>query len=513
MQKRAGGQQFNPDTIKDADLRAYLQHLTASLNKQNQELKIQSLKNKIFERFTQAKTTQQMIQFIAEDLRLPGSSLRIVVIEEHSLGKKETLTAECGEFAHDYAYLDDQIIQQLGDKTQINIPDTTKIHSIKFSPDKRFPKTIAAFHFLQSPESNGYLWMTYEVIKEFSAFELDLLSQVLGTLAQVCEHSQKLSDLSTRSGIFERALEMADFPVLVINNQGEIRYVNSFMNKWTDEQIDKIRGNQGIAKWLDSKKPEINIDIEINHRDYQLSGRKVTEEEFKDIAILFLLDESDFVRKQTYLKLAIDTINHDFKSALINLQGFSKLLGMVGEMNPKQSEYLKMISDGVEDISTIVNDLFEVSRLEREGGLRLTANQPAEILNRAVTLVQAEARQKRVEIAVNTGTTETIAIDQVFILVALHTLLTNAVRNSHIGGIVYFDEKCVDGEWIISVSDEGKGISQVDIERLEETHFQAAEWPGLSLVNRIAHFHKGKLKVESELGKGSKFCIHIPCKK
>ncbi len=95
-------------------------------------------------------------------------------------------------------------------------------------------------------------------------------------------------------------------------------------------------------------------------------------------------------------------------------------------------------------------------------------------------------------------------------LAALHTLLTNAVRNSHIGGTITLEEKMTAGEWIISVNDDGKGISQLDIEKLEKTHFQSKDWPGLTLVNRIIRFHKGKLNVESELGRGSKFIIQLP---
>ncbi len=510
MQRKAGSQQFNPDSVKDTDLRAYIQHLTTSLNKQNQELKIRSLRDKIFERFMQSSSTQNLIDSVADDLRLTGSSLRILVFAEASLGRRDVLSAEKGEFAREYAYLDEQIIQQLGEKNQSIIPDTTKIHSIKFSPDKRFPKTIAAFHFLQSPQSDGYLWLAYEVIKEFSDYELDLLSQVCAALGQVCAYSQKMIDFSTRSKIFEYALEMADFPILVLNERKEIRFTNSFSSAWTKEQIDEIREDLKITEWLGSGKTEIASEIDHFERHYHLRGIKIATGEIRDTAILFLLDETDYFRKQNYLKLAIDTINHDFKSALINLQGFSKLLGMVGEMNPKQSEYLGMIGSGVDDISSIVSDLFDVSRLELEGGLRLNNCLPAEIMDQAVALVQAEARQKRVEIQAVCVSDTPAAVDRVLLLAALHTLLTNAVRNSHIGGTVTLEEKMKAGEWIISVNDDGKGISQLDIEKLEKTHFQSNEWPGLTLVNRIIRFHKGKLNVESELGRGSKFIIQLP---
>ena len=511
MLKKAGSQPFNPENIKDTDLRAYVKHLNVSLNKQNQELKLQSLKNKIYEDYFHSDSTQQLLQLTAEDIRLPGSSLRLLVMESQAFGKRQTFVGECGEFSREYAYLDEQIVKQLENKTQLIIPDTTKIHSIKFAPEKRFPKTIAAFHFLHAPQGEGFLLLTFEVVKEFTDYEIDLLSQVSESLEKVCSWSQRFAEKSSHSGMLERALELVDFPIFVLNDRKEICFGNQFLRNWSKDQLDEVRKNVQIAEWLESGKEDIEASITIFNRNYYLKGIKITEKGEMEVALFSLIDETDFIHKQAYMELVMETICHDFKSSLVNLQGFSKLLGMVGEMNPKQSEYLGLIGSGVEDISNIVNDLFELSRLDQGGGLRLTTNQPVELLNRAIALVQAEARQKRIEIKLSTTSTNGVAIDREFFLAAIHTLLSNAVRNSHIGGIIYLEENVADGKWAVSVRDEGKGISQVDIEKLEATHFQTKEWPGLALVNRIARFHDGKLLIESELGKGSKFIVQLPC--
>ncbi len=315
-----------------------------------------------------SSSTQNLIDSVAGDLRLTGSSLRILVFAETSLGRRDVLSAEKGEFAREYAYLDEQIIQQLGEKNQSIIPDTTKIHSIKFSPDKRFPKTIAAFHFLQSPQSDGYLWLAYEVIKEFSDYELDLLSQVCAALGRFCAYSQKMIDFSTRSKIFEYALEMADFPILVLNEGKEIRFTNSFSSAWTREQIDEIREDSKITEWLGSGKTEIVSEIDHFERHYHLQGIKIATGEIRDTAILFLLDETDYFRKQNYLKLAIDTINHEFKYSAEQPAGIFVLFGDGGGDNPKQSEVSWDDRQRCGDISSIVSDLFDVSLLELAGG-------------------------------------------------------------------------------------------------------------------------------------------------
>jgi len=510
MQRKSGNPIFNPSAIKDPDLRAYFQHLDDSLNRQNQDLKIQSIREKIFRKFFESENTQIFLDSIINDIRLAGSSIRLWVNEERIFGGLSQFSTQCGDFSGEYAYLDDQLTQQLENKTQLIIPDTAKIHSIKFVPDKKYPKTIAAFHFLQDPKINGYFRLTYEAVKEFTDFELEMITQISTALKYTCKYSRERLENFEQSDVFSRGLNIAEFPILVISPKGDLLYTNRAGDTWTAEDSDSIRNHPKLKEWLAEASDEIQLDIPVQNHIFRVKGQKIKGEMDQTLAFLILTDESDSFRKRAYLELAIDTVCHDFKSALVNLQGFSKLLGMVGEMSPKQNEYLSLIGKGVEDIATIVNDLFEISRMEAEGGLRLSLNQPEEILQRAVDLIQAEARQKRLEISIHSHTTASVMMDRVFILAALHILLNNAVRNSHISGSISLNEQLVAEGWEVSIKDEGKGISQVDIEMLEKSHFQADDWPGLALVDRIARFHKGRVKIESELGKGSKFSIWIP---
>ena len=510
MQRKSGNQLFNPRAIKDPDLRAYFQHLDDSLNRQNQELKIQSVREKIFRKFFESENTQQFLDSVIDDIRLAGSSIRLWVNEERAFSKVSQFSAECGDFSGEYTYLDDQLIQQLDNKIQLLIPDTAKIHSIKFSPEKKYPKTIAAFHFLQEAKINGYFRLTYEAIKEFTDFELELIAQISEALKYTCKYSRERLDSSEQSEVFSRGFNIAEFPILVLSAEGELLYTNQRGKSWTSDDLDDILSHAGLKDWLAGVGDVIQMDIQAQNRNFQVKGQKISGRMGQTLAFLFLTDESDSFQKRAYLELAIDTVCHDFKSALVNLQGFSKLMGMVGEMNPKQCEYLSMIGNGVEDIAAIVDDLFEISRLEADGGLRLSMNQPKEILQRAVDLVQAEARQKRLEIIIHSQTTVPVMMDRVFIIAALHILLNNAVRNSHISGAITVEEAQTAEEWKVTIKDEGKGISQVDIEMLEKSHFQTEDWPGLALVNRIARFHNGSLKIDSELGRGSKFSICIP---
>ena len=511
MQKRTNEARFIVDSIKDPDLRAYVQHLSASLDKQNQELKTQTLRNNIQQKYFQSMNLQQFVDLVVDDMKIGTySSLRILIRRKTILEEEEIVVGEAGTFTKAYAYLDTQVIQQLKDKDQLVISDTTKIHSIKFLPDKKYPKTIAAYRFMQTPQAAGYLWLSYEEIKEFSPFELQMISLAVESLAEVCQKAVLEEELHSKARLLEQLLSVVSTPVFVINDKRKIVFTNEIEAGLLQENIEQIYLNQQFTGWLESKDLDTRFELDIADHHYQIAGQKFNVDN-KGALILVLDEDTAMYQKQSYLTLILDTISHDFKVPLINMQGFSKLLEMVGELNQKQSEYIQMIRSGIEEISLVVDDLFEVNRIIQEGGLKLEECFSNDIINKAVALVQAEARQKRIDFEYNPVSTDTkIVLDKVLVISALYNLLNNAVMHSRIGGTIIINEKTQNGVWEVSVQDRGKGISQIDIERLNESNFVTKEGRGLSIVNRIAKFHKGQLIIESELGKGSKFILQLP---
>ncbi len=101
----------------------------------------------------------------------------------------------------------------------------------------------------------------------------------------------------------------------------------------------------------------------------------------------------------------------------------------------------------------------------------------------------------------------------------LHNLLENAMRYTETGGRVTVRVEAVPGEALLSVSDTGVGIPEADLPYVFERFFRSkgsrATNPGgsglgLSIVRWIVEAHKGRVTVESQLGKGSTFTVRLP---
>jgi signal transduction histidine kinase len=101
----------------------------------------------------------------------------------------------------------------------------------------------------------------------------------------------------------------------------------------------------------------------------------------------------------------------------------------------------------------------------------------------------------------------------------MHNLLENAMRYTESGGRVAVRVEAAPGEALLSVSDTGVGIPEADVPYVFERFFRSkgsrATNPGgsglgLSIVRWIVEAHKGRVTVESQLGKGSTFTVHLP---
>jgi signal transduction histidine kinase len=101
----------------------------------------------------------------------------------------------------------------------------------------------------------------------------------------------------------------------------------------------------------------------------------------------------------------------------------------------------------------------------------------------------------------------------------LHNLMENSLRYTETGGRIVVSVSSAPGEAKLSVSDTGVGIPEADVpyvfERFYRSKRSRAANPGgsglgLSIVRWIVEAHKGRVTVESQIGKGSTFTVHLP---
>ncbi|MDD5189984.1 MAG: HAMP domain-containing sensor histidine kinase, partial [Dehalococcoidales bacterium] len=143
-----------------------------------------------------------------------------------------------------------------------------------------------------------------------------------------------------------------------------------------------------------------------------------------------------------------------------------------------------------------------------------------DVVNQAVTAMQAQAQRKGVQMTSDLATeSPLVEIDFHRILQVLHNLLDNALAHTPAGGRVKVSLESGDEKVNINVTDTGEGISAEDLANIFERFYRVdksrtratgGHGLGLTIAKRLVEAHGGTITVTSEPGKGSRFTVTLP---
>jgi GAF domain-containing protein/anti-sigma regulatory factor (Ser/Thr protein kinase) len=216
-------------------------------------------------------------------------------------------------------------------------------------------------------------------------------------------------------------------------------------------------------------------------------------------------------------------MSHELRTPLNAIIGFSEVLGerMFGELNEKQAEYTDDILSSGRHLLSLINEILDLSKVEAgRMELELSTFDLPTALENARTFVRERATKHGInlDVTVDERLGDFVG-DERKIKQILLNLLSNAVKFTPEGGRIGINARQVDGAVEISVCDTGIGISPGDQATIFEefrqvggdyAHKKEGTGLGLTLAKKFVELHGGKIRVESELGKGSRFIFTLP---
>jgi signal transduction histidine kinase len=212
-------------------------------------------------------------------------------------------------------------------------------------------------------------------------------------------------------------------------------------------------------------------------------------------------------------------LSHELKTPLTSIQGFADLLLAPDELSSEDRKVsLDMIRSESSRLGTLINDYLDLARLEQG------ATQPhfqrcrlEDLVVKAAAVIHPHLGEKRIRLAgLPLATTTGIVGDPQLLTQVLVNLLSNAVKYSPSDTEVRVELQREPDQVILSVRDQGYGISEEDQKQLfrkffRSAHAASADTPGsglgLAFVKRVMDLHGGRIEVESELGQGSTFSV------
>jgi signal transduction histidine kinase len=218
---------------------------------------------------------------------------------------------------------------------------------------------------------------------------------------------------------------------------------------------------------------------------------------------------------------AMQFVTHEMKTPLTAIQGSSELIGRYAMTDEKRKQMAELINSESKRLASMIETFLSVERLSA-GQMQLKQEpfKATDLLEKCVGRVRPIAERKSIEIETGELPGNTLVGDRELMEYAFYNLLTNAVKYSPAKTRVTVSGGLEKGRVRVSVEDQGIGISPKDARRIFEKFYrtETAEKSGekgtgigLSIVEQIVTQHGGSIAVSSEVGKGSRFTVSLPC--
>ncbi|MBU0512856.1 MAG: GAF domain-containing protein [Chloroflexi bacterium] len=215
----------------------------------------------------------------------------------------------------------------------------------------------------------------------------------------------------------------------------------------------------------------------------------------------------------------VNTVSHDLRSPLTAILGYTELIPRVGEVNDQQREFISRVQISVRNITTLINDLLDLGRIEAGFDTRKELIPLAMIVQYSVDSMMNSLNKKRLKLTLDIPEKlPKILGDPVRLRQIADNLLGNAIRYTPEGGTIVIRLRAERGQVIMQIQDTGLGIPPADQPYIFDKFYRASNVPsdvpgsglGLAIVKSIVESHLGRIWVDSSLETGSTFTVVIP---
>jgi two-component system phosphate regulon sensor histidine kinase PhoR len=215
----------------------------------------------------------------------------------------------------------------------------------------------------------------------------------------------------------------------------------------------------------------------------------------------------------------VSTVSHDLRSPLTAILGYVELIDRAGPVTEQQREFIRRVQFSVNNITSLINDLLDLGRIEAGFDTRKEIVPLGAIISYAVEGLRNRLAEKEQDLVTEiTPNLPTVLGNPIRLRQLMGNLLGNAIKYTPAKGKITVCAHAEEGQIIIQVIDNGPGIPTTDQPYIFDKFYRASNIPmdvpgtglGLAIVKSIVENHQGRIWVESVIGQGTTFTVVLP---
>jgi len=358
-------------------------------------------------------------------------------------------------------------------------------------------------------------WKKAESFPRELALERKLLSLLIESLPEgiLVFNAQGVLQLGNELGKVFLALQQE--PGREYKMQNGIQIPRGFLEAYVEPVFTGAQRNNGKESevaWADGK------------HLYRIWVEAIqTQDDHSNDGFIIVIRDITFRKQWEYVQeQVLSGITHDLRGPLSAVVGYLDLMRrqLKDDSAPKLIEYIQLAREASQRLSQMVSDILDVVRFE-QGKIELQPQQLSveNIFQKIRNTFSVNAAQKNIQILFDQPETKGLVVsgDPKLLERVFDNLVGNAIKFTPTNGHITVTAQRQAGRVYFSVKDTGRGIPKEAQARVFEKFQQVRPGDrsggyglGLAVVKFIVEAHKGEIRVESEIGKGSIFTFYIP---
>jgi len=383
-------------------------------------------------------------------------------------------------------------------------------------------KPITDLIFITSRISKGEFHRRARILYDG---EIGELAKNFNEMADKLEFT--LNEVTDKQNRLEAILQSMDSGVIAVDRKNKVIMINPYAKKIFGITKDIIGQNllnnirnfelENIFHESDEDYKEIKI-VWPKERELRIKTADIINGKEHIGTVAVVQDITEVKRLEQMRTQFVANVSHELKTPLTSIKGFAETLKYVDDAATKE-KFLNIINEEAERLTRLITDILTLSHIEQKKEVKMQKININKIVEDVYNLMKNTADVKGIKLSIQKQNIKTFIGDADRFKQMLINLVDNAINYSETGASVCIGTESYEEKCILWVLDTGVGIAKEQIPRLFERFYRVDKARsrskggtglGLAIVKHIVLEFNGKIYVESQLGKGSKFIVEIP---